>query len=116
MSPQLAASYERPDHPRAHAELSGCLANAEIQQQQSAFGDMKDRQEREKQEQKPPPAGSTQKVGGQQEKKSAGEPPNAELAMPLQKLDQVRNQDSPAKLYRLMEGKQQQPKKPAKDW
>ncbi len=85
-------------------------------QNQDAFGDMKDQQE-EKQDQKlPPPKPGTQKVGGQQEKKSA-EQLDPELAMPLQKLDQVRNQDSPAKLQQLMQGQpQQKPKPTAKDW
>jgi Ca-activated chloride channel family protein len=37
--------------------------------------------------------------------------------MPLQKLDQVRNQDSPAKLQQLMQGVPPQKTKPnAKDW
>jgi Ca-activated chloride channel family protein len=36
--------------------------------------------------------------------------------MPLQKLDQVRNQDSPAKLQQLMQGPQQKAKSNGKDW
>ena len=64
----------------------------------------------------PPPKPGTQKVGGQQDKKPA-EQFDPELAMPLQKLDQVRNQDSPAKLQQLMQGQQQkQPKTNGKDW
>jgi Ca-activated chloride channel family protein len=83
------------------------------QQNKDAFGDMKD-----KQDQKPPepkPQSGTQKVGGQQEKKSE-EPIDAELAMPLQKLEQVRNQDSPAKLQQLMQGPQQKQKTTGKNW
>lgn len=84
------------------------------QKQDSAFGDMKD---------KPPPPqphpGETQKVGGTPEKKE-GDPKEAadpSLVMPLQKLDQLRNQDSPAKLFRLMEGeKKPAPGKKGKDW
>lgn len=83
-------------------------------QQQSAFGDMKDQQQQPKPER--PQPDRTQKVGGQQEKKPSADEQKPELALPLQKLDQVRDQDSPAKLYRLMEGKQKQPVKPAKDW
>ena len=77
---------------------------------QSAFGDLKA---------PPPPSGSgTQQVGG-------GPPPRPDparadpnLAMPLQKLDEVRNQDSPAELFQML---QDQDPKPApaqkgKDW
>jgi Ca-activated chloride channel family protein len=83
------------------------------QQNQDAFGDMKD-----KQDQKPPepkPQSGTQKVGGQKEEKPA-EPVDAELAMPLQKLEQVRNQDSPAKLQQLMQGQQPKQKGSGKNW
>lgn len=84
-------------------------------QNQDAFGDMKKQQE-QKSEQKPPPQPGTRKVGGRQDKKPA-EPQDSQLDMPLQKLDQVRNQDSPAKLQQLMQGQQQQkPKPPGKDW
>lgn len=89
-------------------------------QNQDAFGDMKDQQEQkaddqQKQQQPPPPQPGTQKVGGQKEEKPA-EQVDPELAMPLQKLEQVRNQDSPAKLQQLMQGQQQKPKTPGKNW
>jgi len=84
---------------------------------QDAFGDMKDKKDKEKKsDQKPPqPRAGTQKVGGQQEKKQV-EQVDPDLAMPLQKLDQVRNQDSPAKLQQLMQGPQQKTKGNGKDW
>lgn len=89
------------------------------QQKQDAFGDMKDPQEQKAEDQKPaqppPPKPGTQKVGGQKEEKSA-EQADPELAMPLQKLEQVRNQDSPAKLQQLMQGQQQKPKGTGKNW
>jgi Ca-activated chloride channel family protein len=81
--------------------------------QQSAFGDMKDQPPTP-----PPPSNETQKVGGAPEKKE-GEPKDADpsLALPLQKLDQLKNQDSPAKLYQLMDGeKKSDSKKKGKDW
>lgn len=87
--------------------------------QQEAFGDMKDQQEQktaeEKPSQPPPPQPGTQKVGGQKEEKSP-EQADPELAMPLQKLEQVRNQDSPAKLQQLMQGQQSKPKGTGKNW
>ena len=84
---------------------------------EDAFGDMKEKQPpapKPEPAKQPPPSG-TQKVGGQVEKK-----PDAtldpELAVPLQKLEQVRNQDSPALLQQLMQGKPQKPKPNSKDW
>lgn len=82
---------------------------------ESAFGDMKEKSEPPP---PPPPQGEMQKVGGAPEKK---EPPpesaNPALAVPMQKLEQLRNQDSPARLFELMQGeKKSAPKKPGKDW
>ena len=65
----------------------------------------------------PPPPQSMQKVGGAPEKKDeAPEPVDPNLALPLQKLDQLRNQDSPAQLFQLMEGDKKPVKKSGKDW
>jgi Ca-activated chloride channel family protein len=83
------------------------------QENKDAFGDMKEPKEKKPQ---PPPQPGNQKVGGQQDKKAEEQSQDPELAMPLQKLDQVRNQDSPAKLQQLMQGQQQKPKPTAKDW
>lgn len=90
---------------------------AQQKQQQDAFGDMQEPpQPPDPKEQTPPPQPpKTQKVGGQKEKK-AEEPADPALAMPLRKLDQVRNQDSPAKLHQLMQGPQQKPAQKGKDW
>lgn len=82
-------------------------------EQESAFGDMKDQQPPP-----PPPPQETQKVGGVPEKKEGeAAPPDPALALPLQKLDQLKNQDSPAELFKLMEGeKDQTPRTKSKDW
>ena len=74
----------------------------------------------QKKDQPPPPPkdGSMQKVGGAPEKKDESkEAVDPTLAIPLQKLDQLRNQDSPAQLFQLMEGEKKPvaPKK-GKDW
>jgi Ca-activated chloride channel family protein len=84
----------------------------EKKQGESAFGDMKD------QNQPPPPPRDTQKVGGVPEKKDHDKaPPDPALALPLQKLDQLRNQDSPAELFQLMDaGKKTAPNRKGKDW
>ena len=86
-------------------------------QNQSAFGDMKDRSA-EKSDQPPPPADPSeqQKVGGTPEKKEDAENKDPALAVPLQKLDQLKNQDSPVQLYQLMQGQKPTPKKTGKDW
>ena len=79
---------------------------------QSAFGDMKEHYQ-------PPPSHETQKVGGVPEKKDADKAPlDPSLALPLQKLDQLRNSDSPAELFQLMDAENKKPetKKPGKDW
>ncbi|MBI5771047.1 MAG: VWA domain-containing protein [Verrucomicrobia bacterium] len=83
-------------------------------QGESAFGDMK-KPEQPPEEQ--PPA-ETQKVGGNKEEKQAqAEPADPSLAIPLQKLEQIRSQDSPARLFQLMEGERKpDQKKPGKDW
>lgn len=64
------------------------------------------------------PPGEMQKVGGAPEKKDdAQENADPALAVPLQKLDQIRNQDSPARLFQLMEGDPKpSQKKSGKDW
>ena len=80
---------------------------------ESAFGDMN-----KKQEAPPPPPQDMQKVGGAPEKKPQDAPEKADpnLALPLQKLDQLRQQDSPAQLFQLMEGDKKGPRKTGKDW
>lgn len=54
----------------------------------------------------PPPPENMQQVGGTPEKKPEEQQEQADpaLALPLQKLDQLRNLDSPAQLFQLMEG------------
>jgi Ca-activated chloride channel family protein len=88
---------------------------------QSAFGDMNQKQPPpQAQPPKPPtpPQGDMQKVGGAQQKKDQpSEPLDPALAMPTQKLDELKNQDSPAKLFELMERQDRPPqKKSGKNW
>lgn len=79
---------------------------------ESAFGDMK-----KQDSPPPPPPGDTQKVGGQDKQEPPPEMADPALALPLQKLEQLRNQDSPARLFELMEGGEKKPqKKNGKDW
>ena len=83
-------------------------------QGESAFGDMK----KNEPPPPPPPDPGTQKVGGTPEKKEADQQPaDPSLALPLQKLEQLRNQDSPAHLFQLMDGdRKPATKMKGKDW
>lgn len=86
---------------------------AEKPSQQSAFGDMK------KESPPPPSPGETQKVGGVPEKKDENkQPTDPALAMQLEKLEQLKDKDSPAKLFQMMQADQAPPakKKNTKDW
>lgn len=78
---------------------------------QSAFG------ERDDPPPPPPPpsGGDTQQIGGQQEKRNEAAE-NPELTIPLQKLEQLRNQDSPARLHQLMQDPQGRPATKGRDW
>jgi AAA ATPase containing von Willebrand factor type A (vWA) domain len=78
---------------------------------QSAFGDMEEKNT-------PPPPEETQQVGGVPERKEGSPPPvDPNLALPLQKLEQLKNQDSPAELFQLMENRpDDSSRKTKKDW
>ncbi len=67
----------------------------------------------------PPPqanTGDTQRIGGQTEPaRDAKADPS--LVMPIQKLDQLRNQDSPAQLFQMLDSRvQKPPPKKGRDW
>ena len=74
---------------------------------------------RQAQQQPRPPQGGTQQVGGTPEH-PRGDPAAADpdLAGPLQKLDQVRNQDSPVQLFQMLENNEPRPpaEKKGKPW
>lgn len=107
---------QQQDQPQQDPQQSDQQKQEQQQKQdQQAFGEMKEPPPpSEDASSPPPPEPQTQKVGGQKERPPE-RPIDPELAVPLQKLDQVREQDSPAKLQRLMQG-QAQPKKRGKDW
>ena len=65
---------------------------------------------------KPEPPKDTQSVGGEKPKDDERKE-HPELAMPLQKLDQVRDKDSPAELFQLLQNDEPPPPgQPKKDW
>jgi Ca-activated chloride channel family protein len=97
---QDQSSPQKPDEPRPEGE--------------KAFGDMKD------QPPPPPPPPSenqNQQVGGEKQER-APEEADPSLAPALQKLDQIRHQDSPAQLFQMMDGERKPlpPGKRGKDW
>jgi Ca-activated chloride channel homolog len=61
------------------------------------------------------PQPGNQSIGGQQvqDQEAQGNP---ELVVPLQKLDQLKDQDSPAQLFQLMQDPNAQPPKSGRDW
>lgn len=85
------------------------------QQEDSAFGDMS---KKDQPPPPPPPEENMQQVGGAEKETAQPPPADPALAIPLQKLDQLRNQDSPAQLFQMMEADKDKraPKKPTKDW
>jgi Ca-activated chloride channel family protein len=79
---------------------------------ESAFGDL----QKESQPPEPPPPSETQKVGGT-EKKEPSKNLDPALTLPLQKLEQLKDNDSPARLFQIMAGeKKPTPAKKGKDW
>jgi Ca-activated chloride channel family protein len=85
----------------------------------SAFGDMKEPPPTPAQPRsQPAEARELQKIGGVPEKRTgdaATDDPT--LLVPLTKLDQLKQQDSPAALYQLLRGENAPPPKPnGKDW
>lgn len=61
------------------------------------------------------PSPGNQSIGGQQVQDQEARD-NPELVVPLQKLDQLKDQDSPAQLYQLMQDPNAQPPKSGRDW
>ncbi len=86
------------------------------QQQQSEQQKQQEQQQQAQQQPPPEPPQDTQKIGGEKPKDDEAKE-HPELAVPLQKLEQVRDQDSPAELFELLH--QDEPKTPGgpkKDW
>lgn len=102
-----------PSQPQDQQENPDNKPPEEKEPGESAFGDMN-----KKEQPPPPPPPSTQKVGGTPDRKEdLRNPSDPSLAQPLQKLEQLRAQDSPAQLFQLMEGpRKPDAKKSGKNW
>jgi Ca-activated chloride channel family protein len=106
--------------------------NQDQPQQQNASGNPADSPPEKSPEQqtkpdsqpKPPPppepakanTGETQKVGGQP-RQPPGTKADPSLVLPIQKLDQLRNQDSPAELFQMLDSRDHKPPpQKGRDW
>ncbi len=85
----------------------------EPQEKESAFGDMD-----EEQEPPEPKPSEMQQVGGTDQQSTASpEQMDPSLAVPLQKLQKIRDQDSPAKLFQMMDDSpESSPQHKGKTW
>lgn len=84
------------------------------QEAPSAFGEMGEPPPGEPPPPEEPPT-ETQQVGGQTQQPFDVEQDPA-LTVPLQKLEQLKRQDSPAELYQLMQDPNAQPSEKGRDW
>ena len=87
---------------------------------QNAFDEFEEPEPEEGEGEQPPPEPSqpqpgNQSVGGQQVQDQEAMD-NPEMVVPLQKLDQLKDQDSPAELFQLMQDPNDQPPKTGRDW
>jgi Ca-activated chloride channel family protein len=116
--PQSSAGQKsgQPDQAGQPEQQPSKPGGQDPRENQSAFGDMKAPAPKPDN----PPGGETQKVGGTPEKKPADEKDaDPAMALPLQKLDQLRNADSPARLFQLMDADNKKPEslpKNGKNW
>ena len=85
----------------------------EPEEKESAFGDM----DKEPEPPKPKQSEMQQVGGADQQSKASPEQLDPSLAVPLQKLQKIRDQDSPAKLFQMMDDSpESSPKQKGKTW
>jgi Ca-activated chloride channel family protein len=124
----LKKSGQPPPQPKPQPQNQQQQQQSQSQQQQSPESPPPQKQEPpppqppppDKQESNPPPeranTGDTQRIGGQTEPPGETKT-DPSLALPIQKLDQLRNQDSPAELFQMLDSRMQKPPpKKGRDW
>lgn len=115
-SPQNQPQQSKQDE-KSSDDQSGSSGNEpqdqEPQDKESAFGDMNEEPEAPQ-----PQSGEMQQVGGAEQKSDASpEQKDPALAVPLQRLQKIRDQDSPAKLFQMMDDSpESSPKQKGKTW
>lgn len=104
------------DQEQKQSEQQQQQSQQEKQEQQKQEQEKKQQQAQPQQPDKPEPPKDTQSVGGEKPKDDERKE-HPELAVPLQKLNQVRDKDSPAELFQLLQNDQPPPAgQPKKDW
>jgi Ca-activated chloride channel family protein len=111
-SQDKSGDEQKPPPPQPSGSEKQEPKNENRKSPESAFGDL----QKESKPNEPPSSSETQKVGGT-EKKEPPENLDPALTLPLQKLEQLKDKDSPARLFQIMEGeKKPTPAKKGKDW
>jgi Ca-activated chloride channel family protein len=111
-SQDKSGNEQKPPPPQPSGSEKQEPQNENRKSPESAFGGL----QKESKPNEPPPSSETQKVGGT-EKKEPPENLDPALTLPLQKLEQLKDKDSPARLFQIMEGeKKPTPAKKGKDW
>ncbi len=122
---QQDSSSQQKDQSQPQTDPSSPQNSEDQKQDQSEDGSEKESppSESEEENQQPPPPQppeETQQVGGEKNPRQGQPPTDPALALPLQKLDQLREKDSPAQLFQLLDAekadKNGAPAKPGKDW
>ncbi len=124
-SPSEQEGQEGEGEPQQNRDQTGENSESDGQHRppehrESAFGDLEEPKPPEEQPQSqpqpaPPRNPGTQRIGGQPTR-STEATDNPALALPLQKLDQLKEQDSPATLFQLMQDPAKPKPKNGRDW
>jgi Ca-activated chloride channel family protein len=129
---QLEDLLKKPPEPPPQKQKKQDQQQQQKQQEQNGGGNQADsRQEKSPQQQhtpdsqpkpQPPPTspqantGDTQKIGGQP-RQPQGTKADPSLVLPIQKLNQLRNQDSPAELFQMLDNRDNKPPpQKGRDW
>lgn len=112
---QQQQKQQQEDKPEDQKKSDGAKQN-EQSQKDSAFGDMQQPPQKNNSQQKQAPQ-EMQKVGGQ-DKKDSTDQVDPSLTLPLQKLEKIKEQDSPARLFQILEGQKKKgaPADPGRNW
>lgn len=116
---ELEELLKKPPEPPPQPQQQEQQKEQPQEKQEQPQQDQSQNSEPKPQNQTEPPranTGETQKVGGQpQRPQEAKSDPS--MVLPIQKLDQLRNQDSPAELFQMLDSREYKPtSKKGRDW
>jgi Ca-activated chloride channel family protein len=116
--PKQQQQQQQKEQPQRDQQKQDQQPSPDQQQQQQSQHPESKTQNGQPPPSKPPEqanTGENQKIGGQPQ--TPDDRANPSLALPIQKLDQLRNQDSPAELFQLLDSREHRPPpKPGRDW